>query len=130
MIETVNQEAIIERYIALRDAKAVLKAEYDAAKARYDKGMNKIEMWLLKTMSESGQLSVRTAAGTAYKTTHVSTTVADWNLTLNFIKANDLWSMLEKRVNKTSVEEYRAANDDLPPGVNWREQVTVNVLRT
>ncbi len=130
MITVIDQAAVVERYIAMRDAKAVLKAKYEADKAKYDQGMDKIEKWLLTSMNESGQLSVKTAAGTAYKKTTSSATVADWDIALSFIKENELWNMLDKRVNKTAVDEYRAANDDLPPGLNWREAVVVQILRS
>ena len=38
-------------------------------------------------------------------------------------------SFLENRVNKTMVDQYKAANDDLPPGLNYRSEVTVGVRR-
>jgi hypothetical protein len=55
--------------------------------------------------------------------------VADWDATLDFIKANEHWQMLEHRVSKQAVEEYKSEHGDLPPGVDWREEVTVNVRR-
>lgn len=126
----VDHDAIIDRYIAMRNAKAKLKADYEAAAAKYTDGMEKIEKWFLKTMNENGQKSVATKSGTAYKTTTVTTSVADWDAVLNFIKQNNMWNMLNHAVNKTAVEEYRAANDDLPPGVNWREAVTVQIRKS
>ena len=58
-----------------------------------------------------------------------SATIADWDAYLAFVKENDRFDMLEKRCAKLAVEQYRAANDDLPPGVNWKSAVTVNVRR-
>jgi hypothetical protein len=55
--------------------------------------------------------------------------VADWDQTLNWIKTEGAWHMLDRRVNKTAVEAYREANNDLPPGVNWRDEIVVNVRR-
>ena len=58
-----------------------------------------------------------------------SATVADWDAYLAFVQTNERWDMLEKRCAKLAVEQYRAANDDLPPGINWKSAVTVNVRR-
>lgn len=123
-------DQIVEKYIELRDAKAALKAKYDADVAEIDAGMTRIENHLLTKMQEDGLKSLPTAAGTAYIQTRTSANVADWNATLNFIRENDLWTMLEKRVSKSAVEEFRAANDDLPPGINWSEAVVVNIRRS
>jgi hypothetical protein len=38
--------------------------------------------------------------------------------------------MLERRVSKTAVDEYVAAHQDLPPGVNYTTAISVNVRRS
>jgi hypothetical protein len=38
--------------------------------------------------------------------------------------------MLERRASKSAVEQYRDTNDELPPGLNWREEITVNIRRS
>lgn len=123
-------EELVEKYIRLRDAKAQLKAEYAQKAAKLDDILDRIESVLLQQFSEFGMESVRTKAGTAYKSTRVSATVADWDSVLAFIKKNDLWQMLEHRVSKQAVEQFKEVNGDLPPGVNWREEVVVNIRRS
>lgn len=123
-------EELVEKYIRLRDAKAQLKAEYTQKAAKLDDILDRIEAVLLQQFSEFGMESVRTKAGTAYKSTRVSATVADWDSVLAFIKKNDLWQMLEHRVSKQAVEQFKEVNGDLPPGVNWREEVVVNIRRS
>ena len=59
----------------------------------------------------------------------MSASVADWDAVLDHIRENDAWEMLERRVNKTAVEQFKAVNDDLPPGVNWSETQVVNFRR-
>jgi hypothetical protein len=48
---------------------------------------------------------------------------------LNHVQENDAWEMLERRVNKKTVEQFKDVNDDLPPGVNWSETQVVNFRR-
>lgn len=129
-ITELRDDELVKLYIGLRDRRAKRKAEYELDDAPDEAKMEKIEGILLHRMQESGQESVRTAAGTAYKTTKVYTSVADWDSLIAFIKQHDAWEMLTRGVNKTAVEQYKAANDDLPPGVNLRTEVVVNFRRS
>lgn len=122
-------DLIVERYVQMRDRKAEMKAAYEASVADLNTGMAKLENAIMATLNEQGVESVRTASGTAFKSVSNSATIADWDMYLAFVKENDRWDMLEKRCAKLAVEQYRAANDDLPPGVNWKSAVTVNVRR-
>ena len=122
-------EKLVDGYIKARDKKAELKAEFTKKTAQLDEWMARAEGVILQELQTQNLESVRTSAGTAYKSVQTSATVADWDCVLGFIKENALWTMLERKVNKTAVQEYRVAHDDLPPGVNWREELTVNVRR-
>ncbi len=122
-------DLIVERYVQLRDKLAEMKAEYEASTAGLKSGMAKLENAIMATLNEQGVESVRTNAGTAFKSISTSATVADWDAYLAFVKDNDRWDMLEKRCAKLAVEQYRSANDDLPPGINWKSAATVNVRR-
>lgn len=121
---------LAEKYIVLRDRKAQLKAEYDGKVAELDSVMDKIEAVLLRTFDEAGIESVKTAAGTAYRSLRTQASVADWDAFFNFVKENGAWEMLERRCSKSAVEQYKSANDDLPPGLNWREERVVNIRRS
>lgn len=126
----VNVGAIVEKYLALRDRKAELKAAYDASVKDIDVAMERVENYLLRVMQEQGLESVRTPFGTPYISRRTSATVADWESFLGFVKANDEWSMLKRDVSKTVVEQYRNEHNDLPPGLNWREERVVNIKRS
>jgi hypothetical protein len=122
-------DLIIERYVQLRDRKAELKAAFDASVAEINAGLERLEGAILDTLTAQGVESVRTGAGTAYKSISTSVTAADGELFMQWCLANDRLDMLEKRPSKTAVEAYKAANDDLPPGINWKSAVSVGVRR-
>jgi hypothetical protein len=122
-------EKLVDGYVKARDKKAELKAAYAKKCSVLDDWMTRAEALILQELSEQNIESVRTAAGTAYKSVQTSATVADWDAIWGFIQENEAWTMLEKRVNKTAVQEYRAVHNDIPPGVNWREEVTLNIRR-
>lgn len=127
---TLSMEDLVRQFIKLRDKKSQLKAEYEAKVAPLDDVQNKIEALLLQRFQEMGVESVKTPAGTAYTTVRTSASVADWDSFLAFVKDNDSFEMLERRVSKTAVEQYKAAHSDLPPGLNWSESRSVNFRRS
>jgi len=122
-------DEVVAGYIKLRDRKTALKADYDAKVAKIDEVLDKIEAKLIAHFQETGLESIRTDAGTAYKTSRISAPVADWDALLAHILETENYQLLERRVSKKAVEEYKSANDDLPPGVSWREEIVVNVRR-
>lgn len=123
-------EDLVTKYIELRDAKAKIEAEMKAKTAKIVTIMDRIEAAILAEFQESGVESVRTKDGTAYKQVRTSAGVADWDATLSYIQQNGLWHMLERRVSKTAVEQFKEAHGELPPGLNWREEVVINVRRS
>lgn len=120
---------IVNLYVRLRDEKAAKKKAFEAEIDSINKGMNKIENFMLKHLQDSGSESVRTSAGTFFKKTVGRSSVGDWDECLAFIKENEAWEMLERRVSSTAVQQYREEHDALPPGVNWSEAVVVQVRR-
>lgn len=123
-------DAMIEKYIQLRDAKDKLAAKYKTDAAKITEVMTRIEGFILESFTAQGVESARCNAGTAYKSVRTSATVADWDATLNFIRENEAWNLLDHRVGKKAVEEYKEANGDIPPGLNWREEIIINVRRS
>lgn len=120
---------LVEKYIDLRDKKAQLEADHQAKVAKIDGVLEKIESALLKTFDSAGLDSAKTPAGTAYVTTKATASVADPDVFRTFIKENEAWELIQTRCSKTGVEQYKAVNGDVPPGVNWREERVVNVRR-
>lgn len=121
---------IVEKYIKLRDRKDTLKKKYQEDTAAIDQMLEKCELHIMAQLNQLGLQSVNTGAGTAYKQVKTSATVADWPILLDWIKQTDSWPMLKKDVTKTVVEAYRNEHNDLPPGVNWREEVVLNIRRS
>lgn len=124
-----DNAALVAKYIQIRDARAALKRQFEDKDAQFKEAQERIEKAFLAHLDAHGMDSAGTEHGTFYKDKSVSVTVADWDQVLPFIRDNNMWSMLDKRVNKTAVEEYVKEHEDLPPGVNRREEVVVRVRR-
>lgn len=126
-----KMDDLVETYIKIREKKSQLKAEYDEKVSKFDAVQDKIEALLLQRFGEMGVDSVKTTNGTAYTSVRSSATLADWDAFKAFIEQqDDPYFFVERRVSKSAVEQYKAANDDLPPGVNWSETRTVNFRRS
>lgn len=129
-ITELDDVSLLKLFIALRDRRAQRKAAYDEDDAGDKDKQNKIEVEFLRRFQDRGidNVSARDV-GTAYRSTRSSATVADWDAFLEHVLSNEAWEMLERRVNKTAIEQFRSVNDDLPPGVNWAETQVVNFRR-
>ena len=124
-------DELVANYIKLRDKKSQLKKQYDEKVAKVDAVMDKMEAIILKTFQDSGIDSARTDAGTAYISTRTSATVASREEFFSWVlqDPDERSIFLENRVSKVAVEQFKAANGDLPPGINFRSEVTVGVRR-
>lgn len=100
-----NADWLAEKYVALRDKQAeIRKAQVERNKPIVEM-MNFIENEFMARLNAQGATSMKTAHGTAYKTTETSATVKSWADCLDFIRETDCWEMLEARVSKTVVLE-------------------------
>lgn len=121
---------LVAMYIELRDKKSQLKAAHDEQVAKIDQQLSKLEGAMLKTFDTAGVDSVKTPFGTAYTTVQTTASVADVDAFRQFVKENDAFEFFQNRVSKAAVEQYKAAHDDIPPGLSWREERVVNVRRS
>jgi hypothetical protein len=124
-----NITTLVERYIAARDMKTKLDAAHKTKLEPLIAAMEKTESAILDFFNKHGMDSAKCEAGTAFKASRTSATVNDMDAFLDFVRENDAWHMLEKRVAKTSVDEYVAEHNDLPPGINYTRMAALNVRR-
>lgn len=118
-------------YIQLRDKKSQMKSDFDALVAPINEKMDKLEAKLLDVFNKTGMDSVKTEHGTAYTAVRTTASIADREAFMDFVKANEEWSLLEVRASKTAIEQFRDTNDnELPPGVNIRSERVVNIRRS
>lgn len=124
-----NIEDLVRAYVTLRDQKAALKAEQAEALKPYDEALAKLEARALAVLSQSGVESMKTSAGTVYSTTFTSATVSDKAAFMDYITNNEAFDLLDVRANKTAVQDFLAANNDVPPGVTVRRELKVGFRR-
>lgn len=120
---------VVAAYLKLRHKKEAIEAEVkDQVKGLKDK-MEQLEAWIKEQADAQGVTSFKTKHGTAFLTTTDYANVADWDSVLGFIRENEAFDMLEKRVSKIAVRGYIDANKAVPPGVNYGTKLEVNIRK-
>jgi hypothetical protein len=129
-VTEMDDGSLLKIFIGLRDRRAARKADYQLDDVNDREKQDKIEIEFLKRFNERGIDNVSSrGVGTAYRSVRASAKVSDWDSLLNFIKEEGAWEMLERRVSKVAVEQYKAETKDLPPGVDWGETQVINFRR-
>ena len=124
---TVDQ--VIEAYLKYRNKKEALEAQIKEQVKELKDKMAKLEAWMKTKADAEGVTSFKTAHGTAFVTTNHYANVADWDAVLAFVKENDAYDMLEKRVSKNAVRGYIDQQKAVPSGVNYGTRIDVNVRK-
>lgn len=127
----VDLAPVIRRYVLLRDHKSELKKAFEESVASIDAGLDKIENFLLKQLSEQGSESIKTPFGTAYISVKTNVSIKDAEVFKAFARAQpDPFAFFDNKANKTAVEEYSKEHNDVPPGIGVTKFQTVNIRRS
>lgn len=127
-----NVQEIVKAYILLRDRRAARKAAFTADDQMDKAFQDKIEAKLQAFFNETGQTSASVkGVGTAYTKTNTSATVADRVAFFDFVDSlgPDGRAFLENRVSKSAVDAYVAEKGDVPPGIKYTTEISINVNR-
>ena len=124
-----NVGDVIRTYMKLRDQKAAIEGELKERIADLKGKMEKLEAYLKTQMDAQGLTSFKSDYGTAFLTTTDYANVADWDAVLGFIRDNEAFDMLEKRVSKIAVRGYIESNKAVPPGITYGTKLEVNIRK-
>lgn len=129
MTDNVTVDQVIAAYMKLRDKKSQIEAETKEKVKQVKASMEKLEAWIKEKADQDGVTSFKTKHGTAFLTTTDFAGVENWDDVIEFIKINDAYDMLEKRVSKTAVRGYIKSKNEVPPGINYGTRLDVNVRK-
>ena len=125
----VTVDKVIDKYIKLRSKKETIEANMKDQVSKLKEQMSTIEAWIKEKADLDGVDSFKTSNGTAFLKTTDFAQVADWDAVLNFVKDNEAYDLLEKRVSKTAVRGYIEADKVVPAGINYGTRIDVNVRK-
>jgi hypothetical protein len=125
-----DMNTVAETYVRLREARRKFKKQFEVEDGRFEAALEKLEGIMLKHLNECGAASVRTDSGTFYKQEAITPSASDWQLVYDWIKDNDAWDLLERRVKSTFIREYQEAHDGaLPPGISVYREYVIRVRK-
>lgn len=118
-------------YIKIRDARDQLRLKYEGEDLTLANEMRTLESAILEHCKQIGATSIKTPAGTVIRSVKSRYWTNDWDSMYRFIKENDAFGLLEKRLHQTHLKEFLSENPDLlPMGVNVESEYTVTVRRS
>lgn len=126
---TVTVDAVIKKYMKLRSEKEAVEAEIKERTDNIKAAMTKLEAWLKAKLDADGLTSFKTDHGTAFLTTTDFANVEDWDAVLRFIREQEAFDMLEKRISKAAVRGYIEAHKEVPPGVKYGTKLDINIRK-
>lgn len=124
-----SADEVIREFVSLRDARAVLKEQYEADDAGMKENMEKRDTWLLQKLKADKVDSIRTEYGTAYTQTKTKFSVADWPSYWKFVGDNQRFDLLEKRPSQGALSKMLEENETMPPGLNRFTEQSVTIRR-
>lgn len=125
----VSAEQVIAAFVKLRDLRSTLKADYEAEDAILKGKQEKLQKWLLKQMSDLGMTQIGATGGTAYRELDTKFSASDWTLVWQYIKENDRFDLLQKRLGEGALKEILNETGELPPGISMFQEYKVNIRR-
>lgn len=121
---------VTKAHINIRDARHKMRHEFEAKDAELKASQEKLEAVMLQHLQTSQSESVRTEAGTFYRQEEITPSASDWVALYDWIKSEDAFDALERRVKKTFIKEYMEMHDGgLPPGISVYREYVVRVRR-
>lgn len=125
-----SADGVIREFVALRDARALLKEDYEKDDARLKAEMEKRDAWILSKLKEDRVESIRTEYGTAYTQTKTKFSVSDWPSYWRFVADNQRFDLLEKRPAQAALAKLLEENEaGMPPGLNRFTEQSVTIRR-
>ena len=129
--EVVSTDRLIEAYVKIRDTRTEAKQEFESKDEVFAKQLKVLELELLEICKAQGADSIKTRAGTAIRTIKSKYWTGDWDSMYNFIRENDAFLLLEKRLHQTNMRQFLDENPNIKPaGLNIDSEYAVTVRRS
>jgi len=130
MTEQVQADKLASVYIKMRDKRKELLAKYEEEDKKIEAQMIMVEEELLRLCKTIGADSIKTQAGTVFRSVRTRYETTDWENMYAFIKEHDIPQVLERRISTTNMKQFLDENPTLMPvGMNVNNRYTVTVRR-
>lgn len=121
---------IVLEYIGTRDHLDEKRHEFQAIERELKAKMTMMSMVLREKADSLGvdNFNIR-GVGTAYRNTKTSYRVSDWNSYVNWLVQTGNFHCVEKRAAKLAVQEVHRNSGEVPPGLDFVQEIEFLVRR-
>jgi phage tail tube protein FII len=120
----------VEQYVMLRDKIKKLDDEHKEKMKIFRETLEKLNGVMLAHLNDMNGESVRTDAGTVYRTEKKSASIADGDAFMRYVVGEEAWDLLDRKANVTAVADFIEEHKSPPPGVNFTTAFVVGVRRS
>ena len=129
-VDGVPLPKLTQAYLNLKASRDELSAEYKKADEKLVNKQNKIKSALLSYLKENDIKSVKTDAGTFYRTVKQKYWTSDWESMHQFILEHEVPEFLEKRLHQGAVKQFLEENPELlPKGLNVDSEYALTIRK-
>lgn len=120
---------LISLYLETREhVQRIEKAHKDHVR-QYADVMKRIEGKLFEHLQAHNSQSISSDVGTAYISHKRSATIGDAEVFKNYVIENRAWEMLDWKANVTAVGDFLEEHKIPPPGVNFRTDQSLRIMK-
>jgi len=130
MSSSITPEQLVKTHQKVKTKRAQLAAEFKEKDDALKEKEAKLKAAMNEFCSDNGVESVRTNAGTFYRTVKTRYWTSDWSSMHEFILEHQAPDLLEKRVNQGNMKQFLEENPDVVPvGLNVDSEYVVTVRK-
>lgn len=119
----------VHQYVILRDKMKEMEERHKEEKQKLQDALDRLDGWFTSLFDKLGVAGVRTAHGTASKSTKFSASLSDPHEFMRHVIGTQNFDLLDRRANVTAVKAYVEENGSLPPGCNLTPRNSISVRR-
>ena len=113
-------------YVKIRDRRRELSKEDDELKEKLDV----ISEHLLEICKEQGASTIKTEHGTISRRIDKNYWTSDWDSFWTFVKQNDAFALVQRRINSTNMAQFLEENPEgHPPGLNIDSKYSIVITK-
>lgn len=128
-IQFASIDDAINTFVATRDDLDRERKAYNKYEARAKSYMGRIQNYIKDKADDLGVDSFKTKSGTAYRSVKTGYRVGTWDDFIEWVKASGNFQCLEKRAAKNAVKEIHDDTGEIPPGLEYHQEIEFDVRR-
>lgn len=127
--EKLDIDKYTQKLVALKDKMKAMEDEFDDKIKPYKEMRDKLEKLLLGYLVDINAQNISTKHGTIHMVTRKSASLKDPQAFMDYVIANNAWDLIDRKANANAVEDFIHEHNAQPPGVDFKQAVTLGLRR-